>query len=44
MVVTHEMQFARGVGARVLFMDGGRILDDGPPTAFFTNPRHARAM
>jgi ABC-type polar amino acid transport system ATPase subunit len=43
LVVTHEMQFAREVGTRVLFMDGGRILEDAKPTAFFARPEHPRA-
>jgi ABC-type polar amino acid transport system ATPase subunit len=43
LVVTHEMQFAREVGTRVLFMDGGRILEDAAPAAFFAQPRHLRA-
>ena len=43
LVVTHEMQFAREVGTRVLFMDHGRVLEDAPPKAFFTNPQQARA-
>jgi ABC-type polar amino acid transport system ATPase subunit len=43
LVVTHEMQFARDVGTRVLFMDGGRVLEDAPPTAFFGSPQHVRA-
>jgi ABC-type polar amino acid transport system ATPase subunit len=41
-VVTHEMQFAREVGTRVLFMDGGRVLVDAPPREFFAS-EHARA-
>jgi polar amino acid transport system ATP-binding protein len=41
-VVTHEMQFAREVGTRVLFMDGGRVLLDAPPAEFFGS-QHARA-
>src|SRR5580692_2518084 len=36
-VVTHEMQFAREVGTRVLFMDGGRVVVDAPPDAFFAS-------
>jgi ABC-type polar amino acid transport system ATPase subunit len=36
-VVTHEMQFAREVGTRVLFMDSGRVLVDAPPTEFFAS-------
>src|SRR6202046_1604458 len=43
LVVTHEMQFAREVGTRVLFMDGGRILEDAKPAAFFAQPEHPRA-
>jgi ABC-type polar amino acid transport system ATPase subunit len=41
-VVTHEMQFARWVGTRVLFVDGGRALMDAPPDAFFA-AQHVRA-
>ena len=43
LVVTHEMQFAREVGTRMLFMDQGRILEDAAPKAFFADPRHVRA-
>ena len=43
LVVTHEMQFAREVGTRVLFMDGGRILEDAKPATFFAQPEHPRA-
>ncbi len=43
-VVTHEMGFAREVAHRVLFMDAGRILEDAPPTQFFTAPREPRAQ
>jgi arginine/lysine/histidine transport system ATP-binding protein len=41
-VVTHEMGFAREVGDRVLFMDGGKIVEEAEPTALFTNPQHPR--
>ena len=41
-VVTHEMGFAREVGSRVLFMDGGHILEKNEPHAFFANPREER--
>ena len=41
-VVTHEMGFAREVGARVLFMDGGHILEQNEPHAFFANPKEER--
>ena len=38
-IVTHEMGFAREVGTRVLFMDGGNILEEGEPNEFFANPK-----
>jgi len=41
-VVTHEMGFAREVADRVIFMDGGRILEEGPPEHFFEAPTHER--
>jgi len=41
-LVTHEMAFARDVAQRVLFMDGGNILEQGPPQEIFSNPREAR--
>jgi ABC-type polar amino acid transport system ATPase subunit len=44
LVVTHEMGFARAVADRVIFMDGGEILEDAPPETFFTAPRNARAQ
>ena len=37
-VVTHEMGFAQDVADRILFMDGGKILQDAPPKEFFKNP------
>ena len=40
--VTHEMNFAREVANRVLFMDEGRILEDATPNEFFSNPKHSR--
>jgi len=43
LVVTHEMQFAREVGTRVLFMDSGRVLEDASPKEFFRAPQHTRA-
>ena len=42
LVVTHEMGFAREVGSRVLFMDGGHILEQNEPHAFFANPKEER--
>lgn len=41
-VVTHEMGFAREVADRVVFMDQGKILEQGPPAALFNNPEHPR--
>ena len=41
-VVTHEMDFARDVSTRVLFMDKGIILEDGSPKEIFENPSHQR--
>ncbi len=41
-VVTHEMGFAREVGDRVIFMDNGRIVEEGTPEEIFTNPKHER--
>lgn len=41
-VVTHEMGFAKQVADRVLFMDEGEILEQGPPEHFFNNPSHER--
>ena len=43
-IVTHEMGFAQKVGTRVLFMDGGQILEQGPPQQLFTAPRHPRTQ
>ena len=41
-VVTHEMGFARQVADRVIFMDGGRIIEQAPPAIFFTSPQSER--
>ena len=41
-VVTHEMGFAREVGSKVLFMDGGLIQEENEPKEFFTNPKNPR--
>ncbi|HZG83662.1 amino acid ABC transporter ATP-binding protein [Paenibacillus sp.] len=41
-VVTHEMGFAREVGDRVVFMDGGVIVEEGPPERLFADPQHPR--
>ena len=42
-VVSHEMGFARSAARRVVFMDGGRILESAPPDRFFAQPETARA-
>ena len=41
-IVTHEMGFAREVGTRLLFMDEGRIIEDGPPKEIFASPQDER--
>ena len=42
LIVTHEMQFAREIADRVIFMDGGRIVEQGPPTQIFDSPQDKR--
>ena len=42
LIVTHEMGFAREVSSRVLFMDEGRIAEQGPPEAIFNHPQNPR--
>ena len=41
-IVTHEMGFAQEVGTRILFIDGGKIIEDKPPKEFFDNPENDR--
>lgn len=43
-VVSHEMQFAREVADRVVFMDEGRVIEQGPPDELFTNPQDERTQ
>jgi polar amino acid transport system ATP-binding protein len=43
-LATHEMSFAREIADRVCFLDGGRILEEGPPSQIFTAPREARTQ
>jgi arginine/lysine/histidine transport system ATP-binding protein len=43
-IVTHEMGFAREVADRVLFLDGGVLVEDAKPSEFFTNPKSQRAQ
>ena len=42
LIVTHEMQFARAVADRVVFIDGGKIVEEGTPDEFFDNPKTDR--
>jgi polar amino acid transport system ATP-binding protein len=42
LIVTHEMQFAREVGDRVVFMDGGKIVEEGPPLEVLDDPKEER--
>ena len=42
LIVTHEMQFAREIADRVIFMDGGRIVESGPPQQIFEAPQDER--
>jgi polar amino acid transport system ATP-binding protein len=44
LLVTHEMSFAHDFADRVLFFDRGRIVEEGPPDAIFSNPREARTQ
>ena len=41
-VVTHEMGFAREVATRVMFMDGGNVVEQAPPDVFFSAPKNPR--
>jgi arginine/lysine/histidine transport system ATP-binding protein len=43
-IVTHEMGFAREVADRVLFLDGGQLVEDAPPQEFFASPKSKRAQ
>ncbi len=42
-IVTHEMQFARAIADRIIFLDGGSIVEDSKPDEFFANPKTERA-
>ncbi len=44
LMATHEMAFARDVAHRVVFLDAGRILEQGPPAEVFANPREERTQ
>ena len=43
-IVTHEMQFARAIADRVIFLDGGKIIEESTPEAFFGHPKTERAQ
>ena len=43
-IVTHEMQFARAIADRVIFLDGGKIIEESTPEAFFDHPKTERAQ
>ena len=43
-VVTHEMGFAREVGDRIIFMDGGNVVEEGTPQEIFSNPKNKRTI
>lgn len=42
MIVTHEMNFAREIASRIVFIDNGRIIEEGKPKEFFSNPKTPR--
>ncbi len=42
LVVTHEMEFARNVSSKVMFMEGGKVIEEGPSKEFFENPKEER--
>jgi len=44
LIVTHEMGFARDIADRVCFLDGGRIVEEGPPERIFSQPREERTQ
>ena len=43
LVVTHEMEFARSVSSKVLFMEGGQVIESAPTAAFFAHPQQVRS-
>lgn len=43
-IVTHEMQFARAIADRVIFLDGGKIVEESTPEAFFDHSKTERAQ
>ena len=43
LIVTHEMEFARAIADRIIFLDEGKIIEEADPETFFTNPKTKRA-
>ena len=43
LIVTHEMQFARAIADRIIFIDSGKIVEEAPPAQFFDHPQSERA-
>ena len=43
LVVTHEMEFARNVSNKIIFMDGGYVIESGPTREFFAHPKEERS-
>jgi polar amino acid transport system ATP-binding protein len=43
-IATHEMTFARDIADRVAFLDGGKVLEEGPPDKMFSSPTHPRTV
>ena len=44
MIVTHEMSFAREIATRIVFVDKGKIIEEGTPTEFFNHPKTPRVQ
>jgi polar amino acid transport system ATP-binding protein len=44
LIVTHEMEFAKAVSDRVIFLDNGEIIEEGAPQTFFNHPKTERAQ
>lgn len=44
LIVTHEMEFAKAVSDRVIFLDNGEIIEEGAPQSFFNHPKTERAQ
>jgi ABC-type polar amino acid transport system ATPase subunit len=44
LIATHEMGFVQEIADRVVFVDGGRVVETGPPEAIFRNPSHPRTI